>query len=220
MQPALPVITIVSCLLFLQLVTVVIGLASNLAPSFVQGRINVWLAPYQVATGQDYVMLPLELTHAGLIDAPVIVEVEWDQSGEWLAFPLPSINPQPSLTRNPTDGSRSRWPNLARLFAWIAQEQPDAEVLSRFARQLALYANSLNPQQTLTGLRLIQPHVVSFDEDLLVSQGKADLIEQDLHGNVLYEVQVLRETDGTVRVLPLQEPMMMSPRKTSSGGQP
>lgn len=219
---------LVSLVVAVHLGGLLIALSANLAPSFLHGQIQPWLALVHVTTGQDYVMLPLELTHAARMDSPLVVELRTAGETQWRRVPLPKVRQRsrPSadlLNTEPTPllMNRSRWPNVGRLIAWIALEQPDSEVLPEFLMQSLKYAAARNDWGEVSEVRLMQPHLLSFDEMLMVERGQAALISDDLQGEVLYSASVVRGPRGELGLVPHQEPVRTSKpiRQSNKPGQ-
>ncbi len=223
--PSVKVRRIVSGLLAAHFSALAIALSANLAPSFLHGEILPWFAPVHVTTAQDYVLLPLELTHAAKIDLPLVADVRLvgddplADTPQWRRIQLPEIPPFASSSANSQEqivnwsSSRSRWPNLSRLIAWVAIEQPDSEVLPEFALQLLKYVGARESAIDLDSvdeIRLIQPHVLTYDDWIMLNREQGGLLEATLVGEVLYGAKVLRPARGELRLLPLQEPAMTS----------
>ncbi len=60
----------------------------------------------------------------------------------------------------------------------------------------------------LLAIRFFRPHVLSFDEDLIVSQDKAELIADSLQGEVIYSASVVFDGQANLRLIPAQSPAM------------
>ncbi len=190
----------VSLLIVLQLGLLCLNLSANLAPSFLHGNVLAWLAPVNVTTAQDYIFLPLELTHAGTIDAPLQVEYRQASSEAWRPVPL----------LDPADVARTRWHNVGRLTCWIAEQQPSSDVLPELAAQVLRSAQAQGQVEQASEIRFYQPHVLSFDEDLVVAEGQGEFISSTLSGEVLYAVHVVTGPNGEIGVVPEQEPSLTS----------
>jgi hypothetical protein len=213
---------ITSCLIVLHFAGLIIALSANIAPSFLHGEALRWLAPVHVSTGQDYIMLPLELTQATDMDAPVVVEVMTEQetpSWQRLSFPNDRVSPGSLLS--------SRWSNLARLMVWISQQQPDSEVLPELAlraiRSGSTPAGSSIDLNESIAIRFVQPHVLSYDEDLVIAGGRESLLADALEPNVVYAAQILHGKNGEIALVPSQDagltskPIATTPKDPSSG---
>jgi len=210
---------IVSGLIALHFTALGIALSANMAPSFLHGEILPWLAPAHVTTAQDYVLLPLELTHAARIDMPLVADVRLVGDPRWRRIRLPQIASSASTAANSEQqivdwsSSRSRWPNLSRLITWIALEQPNSEVLPEFALQLLKYAAACEPSwqlESLAEIRLLQPHVLTYDEWIMLDRGQDSLLGDALSGQVVYGAKVIHTAGGELRLMPWQEPAMTS----------
>lgn len=211
-QPSGPVRSLISSLILLHFLGLIIALSANLAPSFLQGEAVAWLSPLHVTMGQDYIMLPLELTQAADMDAPVAVEVVNENGNEWEPLAISGNGLSPEFVRS------SRWPNMARLLYWISQQQPDSEVLPEFAQRLlqaSRNANALDesgaPESRPQAIRFVQPHVVSYDEDLVIASGRETLLADSMQSTVLYAARIVRDETGTiVGLIPQQDPALTS----------
>lgn len=207
---------LVSCLIALHFTGLGIALSANLAQSFLHGEVLVWLAPVHVTTGQDYIMLPLELTQASDMDAPVVIEVMRAQEQAWkqLGFPKGELTVDASHA--------SRWPNLARLLYWISQQQPDSEVLPEFALRAIRSSSQAADGEASDGnpiaaIRLVQPHVVSYDEDLAIANGRAAFFADAMQSNVIYAARIVRDVDGRIAgLVPEQDPSLTSKPTSAS----
>lgn len=203
---------VVSLLIALHFGSLVVAWGANPAPSFLQGELQGWLAPWHVSTGQDYIMLPLDLVHAEAMESPVWFQFREDGASNWQTLDLPGVErgEQGFLAEVlPIDysGATSRWSNFARLFAWIAIEQPDSEVLPEFARQaLKHLQNASNANLSSLGqVRFFQPHPMNFDEAAIADRGQASLIEEQLTGRTIYAAHVLRDAQGSIQLVPMED---------------
>ncbi len=156
------------------------ALASNLTPSYLQGEIMHGLSAYLVPLHQSYGALPLEWTHASNLDFPVRLEIREQGQSSW---------------RDATPSAATRWPQISRILTLITEDQPDSEVLSEIAFQFVRQFE-LREQQQVAAIRWIQPHVNSFDEDLLIAAQQTVFIEDNLQPEILFAARVVR--DGKV----------------------
>lgn len=170
-----------------------LALTSNFAPSFLQGELMGYLSPYLTTTHQSYGALPLELTHADAIDFPMHIEIK-KTGRDWSSLKLPGFE---------TDVRHSRWPNLARILAIIAQEEPESEILSEIALRLVHVAEQRS-STPISAIRLVQPHVLSFDEDSVVSSGGGALLEDELGAEIVFSAQVVCSADASIGLVPTQ----------------
>lgn len=191
--PSAKVRVVASLLVVLHFSALGIALSANLVPSFLQGELLAWLSPYLQTTRQAYGAVLLEWTHAQAIDFPVAVEWQTADS-EWSPLPWGG-----SLQRVPP----SYWPNLGRNVRLIAEDQPDNELLCDIAFRLLQHAGGSD--ENIVAIRMLQPHVLSFDEDLIVAAGRESLIEAELEPDVFFAASVVRDNDGqAVGLIPWQ----------------
>ncbi len=204
-----------SFLVVAHFLALILTLSSNLGPSYVQGELGRWAAPYLVTTNQKYVALPLALTHADTIDFPLWIELRPSGSGPdaWQRFDLPGS----SSGRGEASLTRSRWPNFSRMVRLVAEEQPDSELLAEIAAQVVRAAEA-RQEARFDQVRFVQPHVLSFDEDAIVDQGQASLIAQELEDEVVFTANVVRDSRGDIGLVPMQESSRTS-KPLSSGGE-
>ena len=195
-----PARLLVSLLIVFHLAALIIALSANLTPSFLQGELNTYLAPYHVTTGQDYLMLPLELTHGASMDRPFSVQFRLSGNPNWHDMDLPGAV---TVRNGATRFTRSRWPNFSRLLVWIMENEPESELLSEFASQCVRHLEATESNKSadlrndesseaITEIRFIQPHVLSFDEALIVAEGQEELIAEELSPEILYHGYVVR----------------------------
>ncbi|MEZ6137907.1 MAG: hypothetical protein R3C53_23715 [Pirellulaceae bacterium] len=206
---------IATALIFLNFALLVIALSANLQPSFLHGQILGWTGIWQVGTGQDYILLPLELTHATRLDEPLVVEVQYDNSADWQSIDLPQV----VRSEAGSQLQRTRWAHLGRLVGWIAEQQPESEVLAVLTVQLVHFAEHQRNTTDATSrqihsIRLLHPYVMSYDEDL--ASGGIQQAGDSIDDRVVYQAVVIREANGLVRVVPQQDPALTSkPGRTS-----
>ncbi len=205
----------ISLLIAIHFATMAIALSANLAPSFLHGEVLPWLAPLHVTSGQDYILLPLELTHAAKIDLPMAVEIRLVDQQKWRSLALPQIADKPAVADSQQivnwSSSRSRWPNLSRLITWIALEQPSSTVLPEFSFQLLKYAAAHEQDieiDQIAEIRLVQPHVLNYDEFVQLNRGQGELLANQLDAEIIYGAHVVHTATGEIRLLPMQEPAL------------
>ncbi len=156
------------------------------------------------------------MNQADRLEAPVTIEVEQrGAASQWRQLPLPQVR----QTQEGLRTNRSRWPNLSRLLCWVNENEPDNELLPEFAAaavRSATAREAARPGSVFEGfdslqlraIRFFRPHVLSFDEDLIVSQDKAELIADSLQGEVIYSASVVFDAQGNLRLIPAQSPAM------------
>src|SRR5690606_19425426 len=102
-----------------------LALSSNLAPSYLQGRLLDAVGPYLHGTHQYYHALPLELTRAEPLDFPLRVELQAETTGsdseqspaEWQSLSLAGLFGSDRIQGKASD---ARWHNLARWLTLIS----------------------------------------------------------------------------------------------------
>jgi hypothetical protein len=194
---------LVSCLIVFHFGALLLALSANMAPSYLQGELAAWLAPYSVTTGQAYDAVPLELTHAESIDFPLLVELHRSQDGpqDWQMVEPPDV----SRSRSGEVNMRySRWPNLSRLTRLIALDDPESDVLSEIAAQ-AVIATQQADQDTYDQIRLVAPKVLSFDENSIVAAGQAAFISDELSREVVFSGWIVRDAEQGIKLIPQQD---------------
>jgi hypothetical protein len=203
--PTKQVRSIVSVLIVIHLAALVITLAANLAPSYLQGRLTDALAPYLRTTSQFYEAFPIELTHAESIDFPLLVE--FHETGEppsqWRRADLPGVL---ASANGSIDVRGSRWPNLSRLIRLLAEDQPESEILADLLARFVV-SEELTSHQPLDGARFIAPHVFSFDDDLLAAAGQGSLVQGEWKPEIIYQARIVRGAEGRILLVPEQESM-------------
>lgn len=212
-QPSKLTRRFVSAGIVVHLSACIVTLSGNLAPSYLHGQFATWLSPYQVVTGQDYNLLPLELTHGSSIDTPLELEIQIasiskSDSREWQRVELPSTK---TIDDDSTLGNPgSRWGNIARLMLWIVNDEPDSEILAEITANLVRHLEATRTNQTIAAIRLVQPPVLSFDEDLLIYGGQAEFLADSFESKVVYSAKVVRLPDGEIGILPEQSTELTS----------
>ena len=186
-----------------------VALSANLAPSYLQGQFTAWLSPYAVTTNQAYSSFPLELTHAEPFDFPLFVEFlsttsQGSAQGEvWERMLLPgSSSPNAALH----DLGWSRWANVCRVIQLIAADQPDSEILSDIAARLVTMGENKSDKR-FRSIRLIAPHVLSYDEDASVVSGERSLEDDALAPTILYRATIVRDLTQQISLVPEQIPL-------------
>ncbi len=190
-----------------------VALASNYSPSYVQGVVMDYLSPYLVTTHQAYGAMPLELTHGNAIDFPVAIEVQREESSNWDKL---------ELWKTGQEERRSRWNSLGRIITIVTEDQPESEVLSEIANQIVRHAEATNTRETaeITAVRIVQPHVMNFEEDLIFASSGESFIEADLVAETLYAAKVVRSDGLVVGMLPVQEASRVSESIQDAEAQP
>lgn len=205
-EPTLRTRWLISVALLLHFGVLLFQLSANVAPSYLQGKIDDWLAPLLVTLNLDYGATPLELTHAAPIDFPLLVELlpadaAHDAPQAWQTLELPNA----TLSSNDTwDFRRSRWPNYARLIRLVAVEYPDSELLADIALPFVHYAESRSRNQ-FSALRIRAPKVLSYEEEEARASGYEELEGQEARGTVVFGATIVR-TSSSIVLVPFQEP--------------
>jgi hypothetical protein len=192
-----------SWLIIFHFSALLIALSANMAPSFLQGEMTSWLAPYSVTTGQSYGAIPLELTHAEPIDFPLLVELHrpQDDPQTWQTADLPYAR----VSRSGDVNLRgSRWPNVSRLIRMSAIDDPESEILSDIAAQ-AVKAMQRGRQEEFDRVRFLAPKVLSFDEDAIVAAGQGSLISGELSPEIVFSAWIVRDSDEGIKLIPQQD---------------
>ncbi len=197
----------VSIAILLHFGVLLFQLSANVAPSYLQGRINVWLSPFIVTTNLDYGATPLELTHAAPIDFPLLVELlpasaDATDSQAWQILELP--NAMLSANRG-WDFRRSRWPNYARLIRLVEIDHPDSELLADIAIPFVQFAEKRSREE-FRAIRLRAPKVLSYDEAAALASGRLELNAEEAVGTLVFGANIVRKVDSMVLV-PFQEPL-------------
>lgn len=207
-EPEIPISTrarrLASVVIVFHFTAILIALASNLAPSYLQDKLLGGLSPYLTTTHQSYGAVPLELTHGDPIDFPVDVEIQTN-TPHW------SQCRQAFLDNN---SMGSRWPNLARILHIIAVNAPDDELLSEMGTRFVRYLEHVEESE-ISAIRFIQPHVLDVEEYAAVSSGA--LSASDFEAEVIFSAKVVRTADGLLGLVPEQEAYRISP--VSNGSQ-
>ncbi len=176
---------------------IAMALASNLAPSMLQGLLLEWTSPYLYATHQAYGAVPLEITHGDSIDRTLLVET-LDERGTWWPVDL--------RQRSPRDGewrwTSSRWSNLSRVFRIISNEMSDAEILAEIALAVVRHQEA-SLGKRMRRVRFIQWPVPSYDEYLAVAEEGPAALPGVLDSQVIYEAAVTRRGDTVLGVTPV-----------------
>jgi hypothetical protein len=209
----------ISLLIVLHFAGLILAWGGNLSPSLLHGELLRWLAPFHVATGQDYIMLPLDLTHSTTIDSPTFVQYQLDGEAKWRTISPRAVDGlekmEGELLPASFSMSRSRWSNLLRLLAWIAVEQPDSELVPEFLKQqlvMARVSGMIDPSKMVSEVRLFQPHALTFDQkrNLASNPQLANLVVSQLPGNSLYSAMVVQAANNELALITREEPRRMA----------
>ncbi len=190
---------LLSLAIILQGFSLLLALSSNLAPSYLQGRILGVVGPYLHATHQYYHALPLELTRAEPLDWPLTVELqvettggEADRSaGTWQPLALSGLF---NNARAQAGVSDTRWHNLGRWLALTASADADSEILSDFAARAIQLAERQSGQR-YQAVRFSTAKVLSYDEDLALAGNLREPGDEIFQPNVIYSASVVRLDD-------------------------
>ena len=218
---------LVSLLIVLHGSVLLTVLSSNLAPSYLQGRVLDVLSPYLNMTHQAYNALPLELTSSEMIDFPLQVELQAEALSaaavqpDWHPMSLEgpiAFDKPPAALRN------TRWSNMARWLLLTASVDPESEVLSDFAAQCVRLAEKQTGQR-FQAVRFRSPKVLSYDEDLALLANLRDPTDQEFQPSVVYSANIVRladEHEGAQRLslVPAQAPQRTAKPNVSSKVQP
>lgn len=215
----------VSLLIILHGFALITAVSSNLAPSYLQGRILNGLALYLNTTHQAYNALPLELTRGEPADFPLRVELQTQamstatktHDAERRATLKAELQTQATSTATdvagpawqpltiaglvdfdqaPTAQRATRWANVARWLSLTASADPEDEILSDFSAQCVTLAEKQTGQR-YSGVRLVSPRVLSYDEDLALAGGMRDPSEEAFQPTVVYSANIVRLGEGT-----------------------
>lgn len=226
--PAAWVRNTVSLLIVLHGLALFVAVSSNLAPSYVQGRILTRLAPYLNMTHQAYIALPLELTRGEPADFPLRVELQpaaanaaTDVAGQvWQPM---SIARLVDFAEAPTDQRATRWVNVARWLSLTASADPEDEILSDFSARCVALAEKQTGQR-YSGVRLISPKVLSYDEDMALTGGMREPSDEAFQPTVVYRANIVRLREGTseerLSLVPAQPAARTAKPKSSLEVQP
>ena len=172
-----------------------LALSSNLFQSRLQQVAMDWASIYSVTTGQQYGMVPLEMTHAETFDLPLQVQTresqQSDRVSEWAS--VDSILPE----------NAPRWSNLSRNLRVILEDDPENEILSDFAFAIVQQLESGSPSSQTNEIRFIQPFVPDFDEGSALADGLGGLL--DTAPQVLFSATIVRNQGRAVGLVPDQE---------------
>lgn len=184
----------------LQIATLLLSLLSNYAPSYLEGEILGWLSPYIVTTHQFYGAKPLEMTHSESVDFPVQIDAQFQGDRNWttITFGRDSLN-------------QTRWPMLARIMVVVTEDDDENPILAEVTAAIVKQINSTR-RKNVRRIRLMQPHVLSFDEDSYVQSGQEDLLDGLDEGNQIFAADVVYDQDSKfVGVLPILSKYRTSP---------
>ncbi|MFK7737965.1 MAG: hypothetical protein AB8B50_18185 [Pirellulaceae bacterium] len=173
-----------------------LALSSNLFQSRLQQAAMGWASSYSVTTGQQYGMVPLELTHAESFDLPLLIQTRKSsppgQSSKWTTLD------EFRTTNLP------RWSNLSRSMRVIFEDDPENEILADFAFTIVRQLEAKDQESQADEIRFVQPFVPNFDEGSALADGLGGLL--DTEPQVLYSATVVRDDQGrAVGLLPDQE---------------
>lgn len=217
-----------SLLIILHGLALIVAVSSNLAPSYLQGRILNRLAPYLNTTHQAYNALPLELTRGELADFPLQVELQTSAANTGAdvaehAWQPMSIEGLVNFAVAPTAQRATRWSNLARWLSLTASADPENEILSDFSARCVTLAEKQTGQR-YSGVRLVSPKVLSFDEDMALAGGIRELFDEEFQPTIVYSANIVRLQDGAsqerLSLVPVQSAARTSKPASSSEVQP
>lgn len=187
---------LISLAIMLHGLCLLLAVSSNLAPSYLQGRLLDVAGPYLHVTHQYYRALPLELTRAEPLDFPLRVELQAEATGsdseqggaEWQPLLLTGLFESHRIQGNPSD---SRWYNLARWLTLISSADPESEILSDFAAQTVQLAE-IQSGQRYQAVRFISAKVLSYDEDLALAGNPRASEDETFQPSVMYSARIVR----------------------------
>lgn len=208
--------TFISVLICLHFAALLASLASNMSPSFVQGKLQDFLSPYLVTTAQDYGAVPIELTHADPMDFPAFVQVHRrsDPKQLWQSVQLPAVAGE---SVRPINWTRSRWANISRFTRLIAEDFPDSEILSEIALSI-LNSSQVEDPENVDGIRIVAPHIPDFDEFEIVMLEGEEFTSASFQDQVVYSADVVRSTAGEIGLVPFLQDLRTS-KSSGSGGE-
>ncbi|MEZ6150454.1 MAG: hypothetical protein R3C09_10065 [Pirellulaceae bacterium] len=213
----------VSLLIIAHGLALIVAVSSNLAPSYVQGRILTRLAPYLNMTHQAYNALPLELTRGEPADFPLRVELQvpvadttnGDARQVWQPMTIARLG---DFAEAPAGQRATRWANVARWLSLTASADPEDEILSDFSARCVALAEKQTGQH-YSGVRLTSPKVLSYDEDLALAGGIREPTDEAFQPTVVYSAHIVRLNEGTsaerLSLVPAQ-PAARTAKPTSS----
>lgn len=213
----------VSLLIILHGFALLIAVSSNLAPSYLQGRILNRIAPYLNMTHQAYNALPLELTRGELADFPLQIELQTQAPNNEIDVAEPIWQPMTveglvDFDKAATTQRTTRWPNVARWLSLTASVDPENEILSDFSAQCVRIAEKQSGQR-YSAIRLISPKVLSYDEDLALVGGMRESSDEAFQPTIVYSANIVRLGEGTgqerLSLVPAQ-PAARTAKPTSS----
>lgn len=187
---------LISLAIIVQLFSLLLAFSSNLAPSYLQGRILNVVGPYLHMTHQYYHVLPLELTRAEPLDLPLRIELQAEATGSELGQAATAWQPLALAGLFTKAGARAelrdtRWHNLARWLTLVATADPESEILSDFAAQAVQLAESQSSER-YQAVRLLSTKVLSYDEDLALAGNLRDPTDESFQPSVLYSARIVR----------------------------
>lgn len=182
---------ILSSIFVLHFMALLVALSSNRAPSYLQGELMNWLAPYLTTTHQSYGSIPLQLTHGEQVDFPLQVE--------WLADGDPNWQAEASLTQ-----AGARWTSFARVIQVIGIDLPESEILSELGLKLVKQIEA-RESVAVREIRFVVNHVLSFDEDLAIATGREELLSDDRQPAIVFDAVVVRQADSPIGLIPQQD---------------
>lgn len=194
--PSATVRGLISLAIIVQVLSLLLAYSSNLAPSYLQGRILNVVGPFLHLTHQYYHALPLELTRADPLDFPLRIELQAEAANRSEGLMAESWQPLALATlfgdsRVQTDVHDTRWQNLARWLTLVASADPESEILSDFAARAVVLAEKQTGQR-YQAVRLLSPKVLSYDEDLALAGNLREPTDEMFQPSVLYSASVVR----------------------------
>lgn len=187
---------LISLAIILHGLCLLLAVSSNLAPSYLQGRLLDVVGPYLHVTHQYYHALPLELTRAEPLDFPLQVELQTEttgsdlaqNAGEWQPLSLAGLFEGERIQGS---GHDSRWHNLARWLTLIHSADAESEILADFAAQTVQLAERQSGQR-YQAVRFISAKVLSYDEDLALAGNLRASDDEAFQPNVVYSARIVR----------------------------
>lgn len=195
-MPALGLRGLLSLAIIIQGFSLLLAFSSNLAPSYLQGRMLDVVGPYLHVTHQYYHALPLELTRAEPLDFPLRVELQVENTGvdaeqataAWQPLALRGLFGNDRAQAGVSD---TRWHNLARWLTLIASADPESEILSDFAARAIQLAERQSGQR-YQAVRFLSAKVLSYDEDLTLAGKLREPGDEMFQPSVIYSASVVR----------------------------
>ncbi len=204
-----------SCVIVFHLGILLLGLSSNLSPSYLQSTFLDWTSIYSVSSGQDYGAIPLEWTHGETMGYPLVVQISRSaDASSWATLPPPGV----AITDvRPVDWTQSRYAHLSRAVRLLFSDTEDDEILGEFVTAF-LRAAPVRDVDGIQKVRLVAPSVVNYQQhqDLLAA-GDLTLLEA-FPDQVVYTASVVKSESMQFTLVPDMDTSRTSKSEFVSGG--